>query len=411
MNIELYIAKRILGNKSSHQTTKSITKIAQIGIAAGICVMLLSIFITSGFKNRIIENITQVSADITMQPAAYIGGWSNRGDSISATTLQTLKNAEEVETVYPTINKAVILKGSNELHGAILTGIDSTAPIELYQKSLIEGEIPNLHNNDASSLIAISQNIAKLLNVKVGDNVLAYFISDETRIRRVTISGIISTGIKEIDDSYALCDLRLLQKVNQWNANEFDTYSIRLKPGTNADEFANRIDYLTDNKISGNGWFIRTVYDKHPEIFDWLELLNMNVWVILILLSFVAGFNMISSLLILILERATFVGIMKSVGLSNINMRKIFLWISAGLIGKGMLWGNVTGFIFAIAQYYLHIIKLDPEIYYMEYVPIMFNMTGAILLNVGVLAITLIMMIIPTMIISKIDPIKVIRFE
>ena len=177
MNIELYIAKRILGNKSSHQTTKSITKIAQIGIAAGICVMLLSIFITSGFKNRIIENITQVSADITMQPAAYIGGWSNRGDSISATTLQTLKNAEEVETVYPTINKAVILKGSNELHGAILTGIDSTAPIELYQKSLIEGEIPNLHNNDASSLIAISQNIAKLLNVKVGDNVLAYFIS------------------------------------------------------------------------------------------------------------------------------------------------------------------------------------------------------------------------------------------
>lgn len=411
MNIELYIAKRILGNKSSHHTTKSITKIAQIGIAAGICVMLLSIFITSGFKNRIIENITEVSADITIQPAAYIGGWSTRGDSISIETLETLKETKEVESIYPSVNKAVILKGSNELHGAILTGIDSTAPIGLYQKKLLEGEIPNLHSNEASSQIVISQSIAKLIDAKVGDNILAYFIAQDTRVRRVTISGIVSTGIQELDDTYALCDARLLQRVNQWNSNEYDTYSIRLNQGTNVEEFANNIDYLTDNQISGNGWFIRTTYDKHPEIFDWLELLNMNVWVILVLLSFVAGFNMISSLLILILERATFVGIMKSVGLSNLNMRKIFLWISAGLIGKGMLWGNVVGFVFAFAQHYLHIIKLDPQVYYMEYVPILFNTTGAILLNIGVLTITLIMMIIPTTIISRINPIKVIRFE
>lgn len=411
MNVELYIARRILGSKNSYSTTGTITKIAQIGIAAGICVMLLSIFITSGFKSQIIETLSGVSTPITLQHASIIEGRSTKGEALPQTVIEKLQADESIENIYPSITKGAILKKESELNGVMITGLDSTAPMEFYRDKIIDGRVPDFKSPKAIQEIIISKTIAKRLNIEVGDRINAYFIQDPPRVRPLTVCGIIETNVAEIDESLALCDLRILQRINNWDSTQYDTYNITLKQGVESLDFAYELDYITDNGISGNGWFISTIQDRQPEIFDWLELLDMNVWVILILLSFVAGFNMVSSLLILILERTTFVGIMKSVGITDLNMRKIFLWISAGLIGRGMLWGNIAALIIATAQYYLHIIKLDATVYYMEYVPINIEVNSLLLLNIAVLIVTLFMMIVPTMIISRIQPIKVIRFE
>ena len=410
MNIELYIAKRLLTNKNSLTTAKSIAKIAQIGIAAGVCVMLLSIFITAGFKKEITQKLTQFSASITLHPAPLLGGWSNNGESLPDSTINLIKSSPQVDYLFPTIEEAAILKSDSELHGVLMHGIDSTAPLHIYKEYLIEGSMPDFNSSNYSQIV-ISSQIARLLNAKVGDTIRSYFIMENTRVRPVVICGIITTNVQEIDKNMVICNLRLLHRINNWKSDQYEAYSIIINDNNNSEEFALEIDNLTNNGVSGNGWIIRTINEKHPDIFDWLELLDMNVWVILILLAAVAGFNMVSSLLILILERTTFVGIMKSIGMSNINIRHVFLWISAWLIGKGMLWGNIIAIIFALAQKYLHIIKLDAEIYYMSHVPITFQWDGFILLNISVLAITVLMMIVPTAIISKIEPIKVIRFE
>ncbi len=411
MNTELYIAKRILGSKGSFTTTGTITKIAQIGIAASICVMLLSVFITSGFKSQIIETLSGVSTPVTIQHTSLVAGSTDKGQNLPQHVVETLKANENIESIFPSITKGAILKKDTELNGVMLIGLDSTAPKNFYENKIVDGRIPDFSSPRASAEIAISKMIAQRLNIKTGDRVNAYFIQEPPRIRPLTICGIIETNVSEIDESLAICDVHLLQRINNWDSCEYDTYNIIPIKGIDNQNFVYELDYITNNEISGNGWFISTIQEKQPEIFDWLELLDMNVWVILLLLSFVAGFNMVSSLLILILERTTFVGIMKSVGITNISMRKIFLWISAGLIGRGMLWGNIAALIIAAAQYYLHIIKLDASVYYMNYVPINIEPSMFILLNIGVLTVTLFMMLVPTMIISKIQPIKVIRFE
>ncbi|MBR2980972.1 MAG: ABC transporter permease [Odoribacter sp.] len=411
MNIELYIARRILGSKNSYSTTGAITRIAQIGIAAGICVMLLSIFITSGFKAQIIETLSGISTPVTIHHTAIAQGQSTKGKALPQNVIDKLRANESIQNIFPSITKGAILKKETELNGVIITGLDSTAPLNFYQSKIIEGALPNFNTTQPSSQIVISRTIAQRLNVAVGDRLNAYFIQEPPRVRPLTVCGIIQTNIAEIDESLAICDLRTLQRVNNWDSIQYDTYNITFNSGVNAIDYAYELDFITDNGISGNGWYISTIEDKQPEILDWLELLDMNVWVILILLSFVAGFNMVSSLLILILERTTFVGIMKSVGMTNVDMRRVFLWISAGLIGRGMLWGNIVALIIATIQHYLHIIKLDATVYYMNYVPINIEFDSLILLNIGVLAVTLFMMIVPTMIISKIEPIKVIRFE
>lgn len=410
MNIGYYIAKTLLKSKSTISTAKAITTIAQIGIAAGVCVMLLSIFITAGFKKQITDGISGITPAITLQKASDSRG-IYKGSHIDNLTIEKLKEDHRVANIYPLINNSAILKQSDILHGVIIQGIDSTATLTFLQEHLIEGRLPNLLSCEASSEIVISQTISQLMKLKVGDKLQCFFVAENSRVRPMNVCGIISTNIKEIDEALVICDLRTLQKINGWNADEYQSYAIELHNIADSEPFAYEIDRITENAISGNGWYIKTIFDTHPEIFDWLQLLDMNVWVILILLALVAGFNMISSILILILERTTFVGIMKATGLENSRLREIFLWISAALTGKGMLWGNIAALAITIAQYYFHIIKLDPEIYYMAFVPVSFSIEGLIAINISVLALTTIMMVVPTMIISKINPIKVIRFE
>ena len=268
--------------------------------------------------------------------------------------------------------------------------------------------MPDFKTERASNEILISASVADMLEIGVGGKVTAHFVQDPPRARVFTVAGIYDTGFKEYDDVMVLVE-RHLAKLNDWGPGAVSGIAIELENVERLNEVVEEVENVVYD-ASGN-YEVQTLADVAPQIFDWLALLNMNVWVILILIVTVAGFNMVSGLLILILDKTTLIGILKALGYKNVSLRKLFLYISAGLIIKGMLWGNVLAFVLAGIQAIFRVIHLDPVTYYMDTVPINFSPGYVILLNVGVIVITVLMLIVPTMLISKISPVKAIKFE
>ena len=252
-----------------------------------------------------------------------------------------------------------------------------------------------------------------MLGLKLGDSFYTYFIQDQVRARKFKILGIYSTNFIEYDKLILLADMRQVQNLNDWDKDEFSGLEVLITDFERIDEVGDAVYSATANKFNkeGNAYSTQTIKQLNPQIFSWLDLLDMNVWVILLLMLSVAGFNMISGLLILILERTSMIGILKSMGATDWSVRKIFLYHSFFLIGKGMMWGNVIGLTFCAVQYFTGIVPLDPEAYYVATVPISFNWLYILLLNAGTLMASLLMMIGPSYLITKITPAKIIRYE
>ena len=409
MNLEWYIARRLLKGDATKSATVPIVKIAIVGIALGLCVMLLSLFIITGFKKEITEKLSGFTAHLNVQP--YMPGSTGEGGVIPGvdSVVLELKKVEGVKDAYGYIEKPAIFKSKEEIHGVVLKGVDAGYDATFFQRNLKEGKLPDYSAETTSNDILISRSVASMLGVGVGDRVTSHFVQEPPRARVFTVSGIYDTGFKEYDDVMVLVDERHLARLNGWKAGEVSKIALEL----NDVEQVNAIAEKVEDKIDELGLYceVRTLADEAPQIFDWLALLNMNVWVILILIVTVAGFNMVSGLLILILDKTTFIGIMKALGYKNVSLRKLFLYISAGLIAKGMLWGNVLAFVLAGVQAIFNVVHLDPVTYYMDTVPINFSIGYVILLNLGVIAVTVLMLVIPTMLISKISPVKAIKFE
>ncbi len=408
MNTELFIAKKIVGS-GKRNISAPIVRIAQIGVAAGVCVMLLSLFITAGFKREIHSRLSIFSPHIELLPVAVAAGWSEEGDTLQSGVLEMLASCSEVREISPYVERATILRGDEAFHGLLMHGVES--PSQSLGPYITDGTLPDFGSDEISSEILLSEGVARALRIGVGDKVTAYFVEEHPRTRRLEVVGIYKTGFKDYDDGIALCDIRLLQQLNGWSSGTYSGVAITLNDIDDIGRFSYKIDEITENAISGEGWTINTIYDRSRDIFDWLELLDMNVWVILILLVIVSIFNMISSLIVIILEKAHLIATLNSMGMATSKLRRLFLWISAILAGKGLLWGNIAALLLALAQRYLHIISLDTATYYMEWVPISIQWGGLILLDISVMALTTIIMIIPTIIIAKIEPIKVLRFE
>ena len=409
MNLEWYIARRLLKGDATKSATVPIVKIAIVGIALGLCVMLLSLFIITGFKKEITEKLSGFTAHLNVQP--YMPGSTGEGGVIPGadTVALELKKVEGVKDAYGYIEKSAIFKSKEEIHGVVLKGVDAGYDATFFQRNLKEGKLPDYSAETTSNDILISRSVASMLGVGVGDRVTSHFVQEPPRARVFTVAGIYDTGFKEYDDVMVLVDERHLARLNGWKTGDVSKIALEL----NDVEQVNAIAEKVEDKIDELGLYceVRTLADEAPQIFDWLALLNMNVWVILILIVTVAGFNMVSGLLILILDKTTFIGIMKALGYKNVSLRKLFLYISAGLIARGMLWGNVLAFVLAGVQAAFNVVHLDPVTYYMDTVPINFSIGYVILLNLGVIAVTVLMLVIPTMLISKISPVKAIKFE
>jgi len=412
MNTAYFIAKRIHFQQGAKNISRPAVRIAIIAIALGMAVMLVSVAVVIGFKQEVRSKVVGFGGHVRV--SNYDNNNTFETNPINADTqlVKKIKNIKSVVSVQAYITKPGIIKTDTEFQGVVLKGIDSSFKWDFFKSNMLEGSVLNTSDSLQNKII-ISKYLADLLKLKLNDSFFAYFIKDQIKARKFVISGIYSTNFVEYDKLFILTDLRHLQRLNGWQSNQISGYEVLLSDFEAmvpvSDEIYDATIKLSQNK--GQQYYVQSIKDLSPQIFGWLDLLDMNVWVILGLMLSVAGFNMISGLLILILERTNMIGILKSVGASNFTVRKVFLYYAVFLIGKGMLWGNVIGIGLCALQYFTHILPLDPEAYYVSSVPIVFNWGYVMLLNVGTFLASVVMMIGPSYLISNISPAKIIRYE
>lgn len=414
MNLEYFIAKRIhFEKKGERNVSRPAVRIATIGIAVGVAVMLVAIAVVVGFKQEIRNKTIGFSSHIQITNFDNNNSFEMQPVKVNDTLMGQLKAVSEVKHVQRFVTKPGIIKTEEDFQGMVLKGVGPEFDWEFFKSSLVEGEILNLNHSTSKNEVIISKVLADMLKLKLGDPFFTYFFQDQIRARKFTVKGIYSTNFAEYDKLFILTDIRIAQRLNNWEAENFSGLEVLVKDFNQLDKATMKVYSVAANKFDeeGNGYFIQNIRQINPQIFSWLDLLDMNVWVILVLMLAVAGFNMISGLLILILEKTNMIGILKSYGAKNWSIRKIFLYESIFLIGKGMFWGNLIGLLICFIQYQFKIIPLDPVSYYTATVPITFNWFYIILLNVGTLITSILMLIGPSYLITKISPAAIMRYE
>ena len=415
MNTELFIAKRIYkGDKKNEKRVSSpAIKFAIAGIALGLAIMIVAVCIIIGFKKEIREKVIGFGSHIQITSFDSNSSYEHQPIAFSDTLRNMLLSNPEIAHAQEFITKPGIIKTDEDFLGIVLKGISDDYDWRFFRKNLIEGDIINLNDTSGANPAIISQNIANKLHLKLGDNFTTYFVQEPVRARRFIITGIYETNFEDYDKLYVITDAKILSNLNDWEDDMVSGVEVLVKDYNKLDQTAQDLffEMSTYKDRFGNALYTRSIKDINPMIFNWLNLLDMNVWVILILMILVSGFTTISGLLIIILERTNMIGMLKSMGARDFSIRKVFLYLSAFLIGQGMLWGNIIGLAFCLLQKNFNILKLDPATYYLSAVPIDLNPWYVILLNVGTLIVSLVMMIAPSYLVAKITPAKSIRFE
>ncbi|HAF27604.1 MAG TPA: ABC transporter permease [Bacteroidales bacterium] len=414
MNTELFIARRIFSDKSVKKgISQPIVTIAVIGIALGLAVMILSVAIVTGFKSEISNKVIGFGSHI--QIVNYDSNISFETSPVNKqqafyndiNELSGIKNIQEFAI------KAGIIKTQTDFAGVVLKGVGSNFDWSFFDQNMIAGKSFRITDSINTNEILISAHIANLLQLNVGDKIGAYFIQQPPRMRSFVISGIYETSLSEFDEKFALVDIKHIQKLNNWTDDQISGFEVSIEDFSQLDKMTDDVRSIVGFHFNPDGTKLKvlSIKEKYPQMFDWLDLTDMNVWIILILMISVAGFNMVSGLLILILERTNMIGILKAIGTKNWSIRKIFLYQSGFLISKGLLWGNFIGIAICVLQAQFHILKLDPTSYYLDAVPINLKIWHILALNSGTLIITIIMLLVPSYIISRLSPEKTIRFN
>ena len=415
MNLPLFIARRIhfSDNKNKKKVSKPAVRIALCGIALGLAVMLLSLAIVVGFKNEVGRKVMGFGSHIQITSLTNNKTYDLPPISFSDTLISAIKQVPNVDYTQITATKPAIIKTKTDFQGIVLKGVDANYNWDFFKEYLKEGQIPIYNDSTPSNEVLISSKQADALKLKVGDKFICYFIQDQVRLRQFTISGIYSTGLADFDKLFVVADIQHIRMLNNWDNKTATSIEIFVKDLNILEDTSYNIFLTTANNFTGNynPYYTRHIYELQPQIFGWLDLLDLNMVIILILMFSVATFTMISGLLILILEKTTLIGTLKVLGANNWTIRKIFLYQASFLIGKAMLWGNVIGLGMYFIQKYLKVVKLDPEIYFVDYAPVELIPWQAIALNIGVGVAILCILVIPSYLIAKISPAKSIKFE
>jgi lipoprotein-releasing system permease protein len=406
MNVEYFIAKRLFTAKEENKSyTKPILRIAILAIALSVAVMLLSVMVVTGFKNDISDKIIGFGSHITISSFSDNQSYETEPIQISESLYTSILEDPEVKHISTFATKAGIIKTNDEILGVVLKGVASDYDWTFFNNNLVAGECFNVSDSIKTNQVLISENSANTLDLGVGDDLIMYFVQNPPRVRKFEISGIYNTALTDFDKLFVMGDIKHIQSLNSWKNKQVGGVEIV------ANNF-NDLELVTEavyEKIPYN-LNAQSIKEKTPQIFDWLDLQNINVRVILILMLIVGGINMITALLILILERTKMIGILKALGANNWSVRRVFLYSAVHLILKGLFWGNCIAIGFAFLQKKFSIISLDSNIYYMNTVPIDFDFTAILLLNVGTIIVCYLILIIPSIIITKITPVKAIRF-
>lgn len=414
MNYKYFLARRIYNQSDTHrQVAKPAIRIAMTGMALGLAIMLVSICVVIGFKNEVRSKVIGFGSHI--QISNFKGTQSYETFPISAndTLMNELRHLEGITHVQRFSTKPGIIKTENDFQGMVLKGVASEYRMDFFRRYLVEGEIPHFSDSVSSNKVLISRLLADKLKLKTGDYIYTYYIQDNVRARKQKIAGIYQTNFSEFDKLFVIGDLYTVNRLNGWKPDQVSGIELTVDNYDLLSERCLEVSRLVGNRLDRYGatYFTQTIEELNPQLFAWLNVLDVNVWVILILMLGVAGFTMISGLLIIILERTNMIGILKALGADNRSIREIFLYFSVFIIAKGMLWGNFIALAFCLTQKYTHWIKLDPENYYLDAVPIHFNIWLWLLLNACTLVISVLMLVGPSYLISRIHPAKSIRFE
>ncbi|MDR2853966.1 MAG: ABC transporter permease [Prevotellaceae bacterium] len=414
MNFEYYIAKRIhFENAGNRSVARPAVRIAIAGIAVGLTVMMVAVCVVIGFKTEIREKMIGFGGHVQITNFDNNNSYEMQPIQMDNALIEQIEQLDGVRAVQHFATTHGIVKTDNEFQGIVLKGVGEDFDWDFFRKNLVEGQVINTADSLTNKVI-VSQTLCNLLGLKLGDAFFTYFIQEEMRVRKFTVSGIYNTGFSDYDKLFVLADIRHIQRLNGWEADVFGGLEVLLNGFDNIDQAGDEIYSITANHFDAEGktYYTRTIKQMNPQIFSWLALLDTNVWVILMLMLAVAGFSMVAGLLILILERTAMIGLLKSLGDTNRSIRKIFLYHSLFLILKGMFWGNLIGLTLCAVQYFTHIIPMpDKEAYYVAYVPIYFNWALITLLNVGTLLLSILIMIAPSYLVTKISPAKTMRYE
>lgn len=414
MNTELFIARRLNSTKGTQDNfSKPMVKIAIIGIALGLAVMILSVAIVTGFKTEIRNKVIGFGAHVQIVNFDANTSFETNPLNKNQDFYPDIKKIDGIKHIQVYATKAGIIKANEEIQGVVLKGIDSCFDWKFFDQYIVAGEKFNVTDSATSNSLVISKSIASLLKLDVGDEIAMFFIQKPPRMRRFVITGIYETNLEEFDKLFVLGDIKHVQKLNNWSEEQVSGFEVTIDDFAELDEMTGLVYDQAGYSFQDDGTKLRVlnIKEKYPQLFDWLKLLDINVLIILILMVAVAGVNMISALLILILERTNMIGILKAVGAENKIIQKIFLYQSVFIVTKGLFWGNLIGIALCLLQYYFGIITLDPASYYITVVPININILTLLLLNIGTLMVTIIILVLPTMVISKINPEKTIRFD
>ena len=417
MNAELFIARRLFFDKTNRKyLSQRIIRIAVFSIALGVAVMLVSVAVVTGFKKEIRNKVIGFGSHIQIINFDSNNSYETQPISKNQAFLQRIEKIKEIKSVHVYATKPGMIKTDEYMQGVVFKGVDSKYDWHFFQTNLQEGRVPAINDSVRATDILISKKTAQLLQIKLNDKITLYFVNENEstpRILQLIVCGIYNTSLEEFDRIFIMGDILQIQRLNNWEQNEISGFELALTDFSSIDKVEQQVRNLVIDYSQENTDILRTesITRQYPQIFDWLSILDMNVWIILILMVLVAGFNMISGLLVLILERSSMIGILKSMGSSNWSIRKVFIYLSSFLTAKGLFWGNIIGIAVLAIQKYFRLIQLNPETYFMNFVPVNFSLLHLLALNIGSILITTAMLIIPSYLISRISPDKSIRFD
>ena len=407
MSLPLFIARRLYrGEQDKRWVSRPAVLIAKLGIAIGLAVMLIAVSVVTGFKKEVRDKIVGFGGHIQVTNLAQMQLYEPLPVGVDEALLNQLAAMPGVRHVQRYSYKPGLVKTADAFQGMVLKGI-------ALQQYLVEGDLPNFSDASSSNSVVISQALAGRLKLKLGDKLDTYYIEDEVRARRLKVVGIYRSNFSEYDNLFLFTDLHTVNRLNGWQKDQAGGLEIQLKDYDQLEDATWEIASLLEGHPDRYGaqYTARNVEQLNPAIFSWLDILDVDIWVILVLMMGVAGFTMISGLFILIIERTPMIGTLKALGANNLTIQKVFLWLSVFLIGRGMLWGNVVGIGLCLLQHWTGFAALDAETYYMDTVPVAFNIGYLLLLNGGALAASVLMLVGPSFLISHIRPADSIRYE
>ena len=414
-NLPLFLARHIYDEKGDKKkVSRPAIRIATIGVAIGLAVMIVTVSVVLGFKHTIRDKVAGFGSHIQIQNIFAYTQAGNFPICLGDTLTTAFKQVKEVRHIQRYTHTQGILNTDDDFMGVVLKGLGAEYDTQFLKESMIEGELPQFCDSASKYPLVISKTMADKLQLRVGDRLFAYFINnDDIKARRFTIKGIYQTNMKRFDDIFCLTDIYVTNKLNGWRTDQCSGAELLINDFTQLEQIYPQIAEIANKTHDKDEQTLaaQTIMQAYPQVFSWLGLLDINVWIILALMTAVAGFTMISGLLIIILERTQMIGILKALGARNNTIRHTFLWFAAFIIGKGLFWGNIIGLGIVILQMKTGLVSLDPQTYYVNEAPMEINVPIIIALNLSTLIISVLVLIAPSYLVSRIHPARSMRYE